>query len=51
MGTWLAETCRDLEWTYDEGRELWVKLVFYNNYTQMYGQQNIKLSSFLETGL
>jgi len=35
MGTWLPETCRDLEWTYDGGMELWVKLVFYKNGTQV----------------
>jgi hypothetical protein len=42
MSTRVLETCRDLEQTYNE-KELCVKLVIYNNYTEMlYGQQNIK---------
>jgi hypothetical protein len=38
MGTWLPETYRE------QNKELCVKLVIYKDYTEMHGQQNIKLS-------
>jgi hypothetical protein len=41
MGTWLPETCRDLEINIHD-KELCVKLVIYKVYTEMHGQQNIK---------
>ena len=41
MSTWLTETCRKLKWT-NKVQEFCVKLVIYRDYTEMYGQQNIK---------
>ena len=43
ISTGLVETCRELKYTYRK-KELSVKLVIYKNYTEMHGQQNIKLT-------
>jgi hypothetical protein len=40
-GTRLLETCRELKQTYTK-KELCVKLIIYQNYTELHGQQNVK---------
>jgi len=39
MGTWLSETRIEIN---IHEKEMWVKLVIYNYYTEIHGQQNIK---------
>jgi hypothetical protein len=45
MSTGVLETCWELEWMYTKKRIVRQVGFFYENWTEMRGQQNIKLNS------